>query len=250
MVKENQLLKELYAAKYDACYRAIKNYNDEIWAEMQAGDNSREKERATNPLLIQIDESYLNSDIRVMLFGQETNGWLNYIKDREGEFAQDPNTAYYLYNDYYNWFQKGIGNSNTSPFWQGFIRLKDHISKGKAGMVWNNISKIGKIEAGHNGDIYQIGLEKFNVIKEEIDILKPDVLVFFSGPYYDGEIKNVLGGFGQEGIKNDVEPRELAKLSFDDIDVKLALRTYHPGYLWRSKKREYVDFIAEQIDRL
>jgi hypothetical protein len=85
-------------------------------------------------------------------------------------------------------------------------------------------------------------VDKFNCLKEEIAVTKPDVVVFLSGPNYDGKI-NVQ--FNDEiEFKNfkDRHIRETAKLEHPDLPEH-TYRIYHPNYLQRSKK----GFLLEEL---
>lgn len=57
-------------------------------------------------------------------------------------------------------------------------------------LIWNNINKIGRHheKVGVNSQVKNIEIEKFNIISQELEILNPDFLVFFTGPYRDREI--------------------------------------------------------------
>lgn len=55
------------------------------------------KTKPTNPLLLRLkdDNSYLNADIKIMIFGQETNNWGN-------DFKNDIKFIKTIYNDFFN----------------------------------------------------------------------------------------------------------------------------------------------------
>ena len=55
----NQELENLYRSKWDSLL------------EVASGLPSK----ASNPLLIKVDQTYIDSDIKVMIVGQETDGW-------------------------------------------------------------------------------------------------------------------------------------------------------------------------------
>jgi hypothetical protein len=73
----------------------------------------------------------------------------------------------------------------------------------------------------------------FNVMRAEIDILRPHVIVFFSGPNYDNDILRRLGGAKFEKcLDSGLSMRQLAIVKIDGLNFDcLALRTYHPKYL-------------------
>ena len=93
------------------------NLNDQLtelysknWSvlEMQAKSISN----ITHPLLIKVnEEKYLGSDIKVMIFGQETDGW-------HGKFPreEDPSTVERIMCGYESYFY-GEKNKSKRPFW-------------------------------------------------------------------------------------------------------------------------------------
>jgi hypothetical protein len=97
--------------------------------------------------------------------------------------------------------------------------------------------KIGKSESGTpQQGLINYTIDYFNVIPQEIEILKPNVLLFLSGHTYDDHIRKTIGNFSIVPIEG-FSTNELCILKFDNISVDLAIRTYHPGYLQRLGER-------------
>jgi hypothetical protein len=113
--------------------------------------------------------------------------------------------------------------------------------------VWNNIIKMGKKStAGCPPDyIYDIEQEHFCVVKEELDILKPDVILFHTGPDYDARIENKLGELTFEPFPS-YDERELAKIKLPYTDF--AYRTYHPRFLFMQGKGTIEAYYQAIID--
>lgn len=199
--------------------------------------------KPTNPLLLFInDEKYQNADIKIMIFGQETNDW-------EGDFQNDINISLDTYNNFYN--------SNdcfrySGQFWNGFNRflmlLNEKYPNKKIEAIWNNVIKIGNSGRDKNYPpeyIYNIEKEYFSVISDEINILNPDIILFLSGPNYDNEIRNSLNNISFKQLSKDFTEKQLAKLEYQNY--KNVYRTYHPNYLWRNNINSY---FLEIIDDL
>lgn len=230
----NKQLKELYESKWDDFSKKINGINNDVLSQ----------EISTNPLLLRIDEQeYLNSDIKIMIFGQETNDW-------DLDFKNDVEHCLIMYNDFFN--TKNCFSKKNKPFWTGYqkfiSKLNDASSGKRISSVWNNVIKIGiKGKKGKpNKSIYDIERNFFNIIKDEIQILKPDVLLFLSGPNYDEEIRNSLQNVNFNAIDNNFNIRQMSKLEVIGNNIK-AYRTYHPGYLWRIDIDSYFDEIIKDI---
>ena len=211
-------LLELYKEKWDVC-------NDNILKSM---------EECAMPFLIAPTNEYYNSDKRIMIIGQETNRWGG---EMYGKYEiQTPENLMNLNDIFVN-----IDSGYKSPFWNFINDLQKLISDIK--IVVNNIVKIGKKHGrGCDDNINNLTLQHFNILSEEIKILKPDILIFLTGPYYDTRIKAAFGEMKVEPVVQSVFPsineRVFAKITFFNDELPTAYRCYHPGYLHRSKNTE------------
>lgn len=217
------------------------NLNTEIF---KIYNNSELKIKPTNPLLISLkNNDYQNCEIKVIIFGQETNSWYE-------TYNGDLDKTISFYRDFFN---KGEALNNYSgAFWNGINRfldlLKNKYPNKKIGLLWNNIIKIGCEERNKNMPpeyIYKIEKENFNLIKKEIEILKPNIILFLTGPNYDFAIENAFGKFNTKLEIKGFTERQLLK-----IDIGFGeniFRTYHPNYLWRNNINIYLNTIINQI---
>lgn len=192
--------------------------------------------KPTNPLLINLEneEKYKEADIKVMIFGQETYDWEGNFGDRSIEE---------LLSTYNSFFEQGECYKRGGNFWNAVKDFKNSLQEKypnkKVEFVWNNILKIGK--EGDKGapseEIINITQKEFPVIKNEIEILKPDVILFFTGPNYDVYINNIFSNTDFQQVSN-WDTRYLAKVKGDRLPEK-TFRTYHPRYL-QSPSSTYV----------
>ena len=229
----NRNLQELYLSNWDNLSKKINDLK-------QDDDQIVEP---TNPLLIYIsdEEKYLRSDLKVMVFGQETNDW-------EGGFSKEKmDHILKTYDDFYN---SGSCYKRGGHFWNGVKRfnerLQNKFTNKSIHFVWNNVVKIGKNNEKNipSDQIIHIELEHFNVVQRELEILEPDLLLFFSGPNYDHQIKTKINDVKYLEI-DGFKTRELAELRINNI--QFSFRTYHPNYLWRNNIDKYFDGILNKI---
>ena len=229
----NEALLNLYSSKWDSLTAATKSILEDETLDI----------KPANPLLLYIDEEeeYKNADIRLMIFGQETNSWY----DERGATIDAVQT---LYDGFFN---EGECWGYGGQFWNGISRflssLKTKFPDKKIRLTWNNIVKIGKQgDKGIPPDyIYEIEREKFHVIPTELEILKPNVVLFLTGPNYDSVIKDNFGELKYEALPNSTE-RQLSRVTLKDVEF--AYRTYHPNYLWRNDIDDYFDTIINDIN--
>lgn len=221
-MRTNDQLLELYNKKMPLLKKSLDEYNENT------------KDKATNPLLIKVSEKWEDSDVKIMIIGQETYTWCGECGN-EGIFSANIKESLNIYNRF---FLNNYGY--TSPFWNEFRRLSKSIKTNKkVDFSWNNVIKIGRIGAGNIPNINDIIYKDFNILIEEIKITKPNILIFFTGPSYNNHIKRFIGSFNVTP-KENFKVNELSYLEFNNLEFDLCLRTYHPNYLYRSGKRERI----------
>ena len=177
------------------------------------------KDQPANPLLIKVDEEYENSDFKIMLFGQETNSWniefCNGLYHPNLSIILERYEIFFLGNGSYNY---GKGNKPCSKivkgFWGGvneFFRIfrgTDYPFRQfvfdndkRVSFIWNNVVKLGKQNKKGRPNFYP-DIKEINkeIIKHEIEVLNPNVLLLFSGPFYDDVVKYIfdIDGFFED----------------------------------------------------
>lgn len=145
-----------------------KLYRDN-WASLQSSLEPLDASQYTNPFLISFDEELLNkSDLKVMIFGQETKGW----GDRFGILGT-PEAAVAMY-DAFLCQKKFYGGYGKSSFWKAFRYFEKQLQKAHPEksiyFSWNNISKIGKAngKTGVSKETRAVERETFSVVASEV----------------------------------------------------------------------------------
>lgn len=189
---------------------------------MYAGLDAKGVEDYVGPLLPYCwEEQYLRSRHRLVVFGQETNGWYCDYMTSDEEIRKNIG----VYKDF------RLGAEYNSIFWQYAHRFNLELNGfDDLNFVWMNVNKFGKDSGPGKPDqaVLDNEVRHYNLLAEELAILKPDVCLFFTGPNYDGDIRQKLpdvefhefGGYGN---------REVARLNSKYLP-KHSFRTYHPGY--------------------
>ncbi len=273
-IEENTLndkLVNLYGAKIPGLYSAIKPLFE-----------NPEAIKPALPLLIELngDESYENADLRVMIFGRETNNW-NDPKDFRKDFPYgtynlDLHTSedvvaeimgrhvegeddYYGIGDLYHgyFFEKDENGNrlNTTPFTRRADQLIDILRTKMPNInieyLWNNVSKIGcggtdfgKSCRKPTAEIREIERQYFNVVADKVKILNPDIIIFLTGFNADSEIKDkfALADDAFHPVKNGV--------FLDRIEipgVKYAARTIHPSRQSNENLKQHYDALVDDI---
>lgn len=228
----NKQLFALYSSKWEELCSEIKPILED--------DNLDIK--PTNPLLLYLDneEEIKKADIRVMFYGQETNSWYE-------KFNTDIKPILDCYDSFFNdgecWCYGG-------QFWNGISKfctmLEAKYPNKKIRYVWNNIVKIGKYDdKGFPPDyIYEVERNSFSIIKDELQIIKPNVVLFLTGPNYDSVIEDNFGQLNYRPLAPFTK-RWLSKIELKGTDF--AFRTYHPNFLWRNDIDSFFKTIINEI---
>lgn len=197
----------------------------------------------THPLLINIDEdTFRKADIRIMFFGQETNDW-------EGVWGG--RTLDQLLSMYTDFFGTGYCFKYGGQFWNAISKylqaVKDKYPGKTVSFVWNNLLKIGRAngKGAPPWTLIQIEQESFPVIQEELEILEPNIIIFFTGPYYDEYLKSKLHVTHFNQVIN-WSTWKLARVVSEKLPSR-SFRTYHPNFLWRNRFYDYMNTIISEI---
>lgn len=192
------------------------------------------------PLLLHVrKEEYVKAPVKLMVIGQEANGW-GATLDHAEEIASS--MAVYERFD--------MGRNYNTTFWRWAHKINRQLGNPDTNcFVWNNILKFGReCEKGcPDSRVTQIENRYFNVIEDEISILRPDVCIFLTGHAYDGEIKSKFPDV--ELIEFNGYPlKEVAQVKSSNLPVH-SYRTYHPGYGQRYTNwySEVFEIIAKAI---
>lgn len=199
------------------------------------------------PFLIASNDQYEKATPKVVIVGQENNYWLDcdfltFLSDQTLDDALD------VYRKF------DIAEYGHGSFGRYFSIFRDRIygtitDENRRSILWNNLFKLnhdGKssISSPHEKAILQIQGELF---VDEIEILRPDVVIFLTGPNYD----HIIQRFYPDTEFQEVDGHPLNEVAMVNSErlPKLCFRTYHPGYLNRvyARKPHCVEAILERI---
>ena len=220
-IKQN--LFNLYSSKWDDFAHQLKksNYLDNF----------------AMPFLLDVPDS-LEDKFKIMIYGQETWGWHDGASlDGWVEKGMHGYKRFFWDKNFYNGYQR-------SSFWQTFRFYEKHIPKilnenkiiQEPIFIWNNISKLGlgNGKTGVNETSRAVEQKYFNVVKEEFEIIQPDLVIFLTGPTRDHDIKF---NFKDAEFKQAIDTFSQRKMALVDINGISGLRLYHPAYFGGFNKK-------------
>lgn len=223
-------------------------YGDVVKSEI---NNNRKFDDFSHPFLLYCWEEYCKSNLRVMVFGQESNAW-------------DPNDKFYEYienEDDLDEFIKLYKHKNNHPnnrwFPKYLVKLSEMFGYDTSNgtqvrsIVWNNMNKFGR--AGDRGRAYEIVTnlenEYFNIVMQEIECVKPEACIFLTGHECDRFLHKKFDSNDEPLQFHEVEGfdiNHLARVSGGNLPFH-SYRTYHPGYGACFGHQENYDKIISKI---
>lgn len=227
----------------------------------------------STPFLLKVSEAYENTKQKVMIVGQETYTW----NGKYGAFLSYDNPIEYGQSVYSKFLKEESENYN-SPFWNYINKL---FEGSDSSWIWNNVFKLETVEylsdknylnkqvslsvlnknKNYRHLIDKIKLLQRDIFLKELEILKPDVMIFFTGNPYDSLFMDWQFDTQDDFYQDIPEALEIGinKWKFGRLNSPLlpykTFRTYHPNYLRRVSKRimtleqkeKIFDFLKAQI---
>ena len=188
----------------------------------------------SGPTVMDISDAYFNSNVKLMIIGQQTYGW------QRGSLE----TLLKAYRGF-NFGKKYY----PTPFWNMTSKITtDILGISPYSIAWTNLVKCDYKKMRPPEKIEDEVQEAFPVLQEEISILAPDIVIFFTGPKYDDRLEKSLPGSTFRTIRN-YDQRHLARISNPILPIK-SIRMYHPGYLRRSgKENDFLRYIKQMFNK-
>ena len=246
MIKEN--LRSLYMKSVPRLFDEIRNHPDIVSAEYDSYGG---------PFLMSCpwEEQYKTSKLKLLVVGKETNRWIPMDRAIESPTAVDD-----LMRNYEE-FKLGLKYIDRA-FWMFCHFLQSQINGTEASLsfLWTNVWKFDRVHNCHTDKKKWVGppeqtmrniiLENFNVLPIEIEICKPDVVVFFTGPNYDANIKLMFPDIEKHQVDNQT-PNKIVRFSSSNLPKK-TYRTYHPNYSVRQRyiKNESKNVLQSLFDEI
>jgi hypothetical protein len=143
--------------------------------------------KMSNPLLAAVPPDYECSKTRLLIIGKETHGWG--LWDDESHVDR----VAWL-RDCYRDFGRGRdvrGRKHNSPFFQAASELQRLVNPDSDlfAFTWLNLFICDQNKELPKEPIAE-ELRKVSFLRDEVSILKPHAVVFFTGPNYDYTIKH------------------------------------------------------------
>jgi hypothetical protein len=214
------------------------------------------RKRASAPLLLSVRADWKAANSRILIVGQETNGWTSSIETKPRQlktlehFCKSEYGIDEMLHAYREFAFADSYSHRNSAFWRAFRHLEANVAKSPSAAMWTNLFRVdvgGSVVRSCDEDArdhlrrVQVGL-----LTTEVVALKPTIVVFFSGPTYDQEIAKAFSDCTFEQVFSDRPEREIALIRSELLPPH-SFRIYHPNYLQRSRRWSLIDRLAAHI---
>lgn len=204
--------------------------------------------RASPPLLVLPHERWKSARVKVLIIGQETLSW-KYDPYETGDlgnpietfrdFLEAEHGVRAMWN-LYRWYALGRAYPKlNSPFWRGFRALSSAISGCEDSALWTNVFKVnvsGSVMKNCKvAEIRELRGAQKGLLSGEIAILKPQVVVFLSGPSYDLTIQGDFPDMQVSEFSRRFPKSAVGIVRAEGLPIR-TIRTHHPEYLQRSSQ--------------
>ena len=213
-----------------------------------------------------IDESWwTDADLKVMVFGKEPNIWPipqledgsqvqsdDFIELYQRFYSDNYKGQYFLTDSDNKLAQNNFFNIGFNGIMSGIHEfINNSYPNKRVAYLWNNVSKLSAIGKKHSVSktIHKLEEKYFHVIPKEIEILKPDILIFLTGPGLDVYYDYIRENFTVMGTPKPLAQHNVNAVSKLNIsEVKLAYKTYHPAArITKEEKWDYYHAILDDI---
>jgi hypothetical protein len=216
----NQHLAEIYQGYLDHLYQ-------QTW-----------KEGTSAPLLMHAFSEYIAMSRKILFVGQETHTWGGLINAEPALSALLQTYQGFEFGKHY--LKNGKPPRILTSSFRNFIRssfsgLNGDVSGANRhtnGFLWTNISKFDTVGTTPAYEVQRQNAAGFFLLKDEIAIARPDIVVFLTGHKYDCWINKIFQPTCQELLPNGL----LYSLTTVDHSLPhLTFKTEHPRTLCQRK---------------
>lgn len=187
------------------------------------------------PLLMSPNLDYYTSPNKLLIIGQETNGWSYHTDDIEKQMK--------TYED----FNVGI-EYYASPFWNITRKVEIALDNQPHSCAWTNLNKFDLDAVRPYGE-YETAISALDdILLSELKIIKPDFCLFYTGPSFDYRLRKIFQDIEFVEIPN-FTVRQFCKLKHPNLPEN-SYRSHHPKSLRiRYLEDDFINYITKQKNK-
>ena len=138
----------------------------------------------------------------------------------------------------------------NSPFWRGFRAINSTITGCEDSALWTNVFKVnvrGSVMRNCTArELNALRLVQSGLLRDELAILQPDIVIFLSGPRYDSTLRCDFPDVEFLPLRRGLSTTTAGIVRASGLPSR-SIRTYHPEYLQRSNQLQVLSDIARWV---
>ena len=185
----------------------------------------------SNPVLLDLPPRFAQQAVRILVVGQESGPgrWFHDFDARAASGRLAVRTLMRRYAEF------AIGTvSGSAHFWRAIRRIESQFGIEAGQVAWTNLNKCdldGRRPGALENQLHRV----FPVLQEELRIIRPEAVIFLTGPRYDALLQRELTA-DLEVVGPDWPLSVFARVRSPGVLPISSFRTYHPNYLLRFRK--------------
>jgi hypothetical protein len=156
--------------------------------------------------------AYFNQRTKLLVIGQETGGWLDAYDNIDAQL------------DFYRKFN--LGDKWQGPFWNITRKVESALGIERCSCAWTNLNRFDHDGEPPTGAILEAMPALDFLVREEIQLLRPDVCIFYTNRKYDRRLAALYPGVQFSDIQG-LPSSHFARLTHAELPA-VTIRTPHP----------------------
>ena len=187
------------------------------------------------PLLMKVSPSYFKATHKILFIGKEIIEDFGTISE-SSKFTPD-----YLMEAHEKF---DLQNTPHSPFWDFVHVLNERINGDPCnGFTWTSFSKFSFNHTTPPVGIQNKNLRSFELLREELSILQPDIVIFLTGYSYDEQLKHVFNGIKYSSLMDNV----LYRVSHEYLPENTLIALHPKALIERSISETVMEAILKEM---
>ena len=188
------------------------------------------KEGLNGPFLMD-SPLYADQRTKLLVVGQETGGWPSNYDDIDAQFK--------AYRDF------NLGAKWMGPFFSITRKVESVLGIDKCACAWTNLNRFDQNGKPPKGAVLNAMPALDFLLREEIQILRPDVCIFYTNRKYDHRLRDLYPGVQFSDLPG-LPSSHFARLTHPDLPAT-AVRTPHPRFIRMKRWEEaFIAFIRRR----
>ena len=202
------------------------------------------------PYYLHIPDDWYKRKFRVLIVGEEGHGSERKDFDMPIECIQTFNREYIAGQLDADYRRDPLYRRNNSAFWNRVRKIKALRGQNEISLAWTNLDKIHRLgsKCALNGE-QRLALHRTPtaILREEIKLLKPTVVIFFGwyGVSLEKELPSVFKKLYPNGLGDNSQWRK-EKMKVISEDEICYIFTYHPN--WGQRQKGYEEKILSAVN--